>query len=60
MGQRLTTKEIRNIYLSEVKNNAIKRVAKTAFVVFMGILSVFLADAATNPDLDQKKPNFRR
>lgn len=60
MGQKMTTKDIRNIYLSEVKNNFIKRIGKTVFVLIFGFLSIILADAATNPELDQKMPNFRR
>lgn len=60
MGQKLTTKDIRHIYLSEVKNNAIKRIGKTIFVLIFGLLSIILADAAANPDIDQKKPDFRK
>lgn len=60
MGQKYNTKEIRQIYFREVKNNTIKRLARSAFVLVVAAISVFLADAATNDDLDRTGPSFRR
>lgn len=60
MGQKLNTKEIRQIYFREVKNNTIKRLARSVFVMIVAVISIFLADAATNSELDRTNPNFRR
>ncbi|MFM9413242.1 hypothetical protein ACKQTC_02520 [Peptococcus simiae] len=59
MGQKLTTKDIRQVYFSEVKKSVIRRVARTVFITLIGVISIFLADAATNSDLDNTNPNFR-
>ncbi len=59
MGQKMTTKEIRQIYFQEVKNNALRRIGRTVFVLVVAVISVFLADAATNQDLNNSNPNFR-
>lgn len=59
MGQKMTTKEIRQIYFQEVKNNMFRRVGRTLFVLVVAVISVFLTDAATNQDLNNTNPNFR-
>lgn len=59
MGQKMTTKEIRQIYFQEVKSNVFRRIARTAFVLVVAVISVFLVDAATNQDLNNSNPNFR-
>ncbi|MFP5526881.1 hypothetical protein ACLGL1_00150 [Peptococcus simiae] len=59
MGQKLTTKDIRQVYFSEVKKSMIRRLARTVFITLIGVISIFLADAATNSDLDHTNPNFR-
>lgn len=59
MGQKLTTKDIRQVYFSEVKKSVIRRLARTVFITLIGVISIFLADAATNSDLDNTNPNFR-
>lgn len=60
MGQNYNTRDLRRIYFSEVKNDLVRRVGKTIFVLVFGALSVILADSATNPDTDRKRPNLRR
>lgn len=59
MGQKLTTKDIRQVYFAEVKKSLFRRVARTFFITILGVVSIFLADAATNSDLDNSNPNFR-
>ncbi len=59
MAQKMNTKDLRNIYFQEVKKNVFRRVARTVFVLVMGVVSIFLVDAATNQDLNNSNPNFR-
>ena len=59
MGEKLRTKDIRRIYIQEVKHDLFRRSARTVFVLVLAIISVFLADAATNQELDKSNFNFR-
>lgn len=59
MGQKINTREIRKIYFSEIKRSTLKHLGKTVFVLLMATISIFLADAATNQDLNNSNPNFR-
>lgn len=48
--QKRTAKDIRHMYMAEVKKSLLRRIGRTIFTLALGALAIVLADAAVGDD----------
>ncbi len=59
MAQKITTKQLRHIYLNEAKKDIKRKTLQTFFIALVAIFSVYFTDAATNHSLSDEKESFK-
>lgn len=59
MAKKLTTKQLRHLYLNEVGKDIKKKILQTIFIALVAVLSIYFSDVTDNNSISDNQEIFK-